>query len=70
MTSNALRPEEKPNVTGMDYGPYGEAWPNNVNVNRRVTRSEPWADVVDRENVFTVTPEDYPATDKAISRLT
>ena len=70
MTSNALHPEEKPDVTGMDYGPYGEAWSNNVNVNRRVTRSEPWADVVDRENVCTVTSEDYPATDKAISRLT
>ena len=48
VTSNALRPEEKPNVTGMDYGPYGDARPNDDKDNLRVNISKLKADVVDR----------------------
>jgi hypothetical protein len=68
VTSNPRRPEEKPNVTGMDYGPYGDMRPDNVKDDRRANRCEPEADVVNRKNVSTVKPEDYPATDRAISQ--
>lgn len=55
-------------VTEMDYGPYGDARPDNVKDDPRANRSLPQEDVDDRENVSTVTPEDYPIADRQDSR--
>lgn len=68
MTTGNKPEKNKPKVTEMDYGPYGDARPDNVKDDPRANRSLPQEDVEDRENVSTVTPEDYPAADRDISR--
>jgi hypothetical protein len=55
-------------VTEMDRGPLGDARPDNVKNDPRANASLPQEDVEDRENVSTVTPEDYPKEDRELSR--
>ena len=54
----------------MHRGPFGDARPDNVKDDPRANRSLPQANVEDRENVSTVTPEDYPEADRAIAQPT
>lgn len=68
MTSSDTPQDEKPEVTEMDYGPYGDARPDNVKDDPRANRSLPQEDVEDRENVSIVKPEDYPAADRAVAQ--
>jgi hypothetical protein len=49
-------------------GPYGDARPDNTKLDPRTRGSRPQEKVEDRENVSTVTPEDYPVADRAISQ--
>lgn len=49
-------------------GPFGDARPDNKKNDPRANPSLPQEDVENRENVSTVTPEDYPAADRADSR--
>ena len=69
MTAEEPAQDEEPGVTEMDRGPFGDARPDNVKDDTRANRSLPRADVDDRENVSTVTPEDYPEADRAIAQL-
>ena len=46
----------------------GDARPDNTKDDPRTDGSLPQEDVEERLNVSTVTPEDYPAEDRAISR--
>ena len=55
-------------VTKTGRGPFGDARPDNTIDDPRTNRSLPQADVEDRENVSTVTPEDYPVTDRSIAQ--
>lgn len=55
-------------VVEMDRGPYGDARPGNVKNDPRANPSLPQEKVDDRENVSTVSPEDYPLADRAESR--
>ena len=48
--------------------PLGDARPDNTKNDPRTGGSLPQEDVEKRPNVSTVTPEDYPAEDRAISR--
>lgn len=49
-------------------GPFGDARPDDVDNESQDNRTLPPEDVEIRENVSTVTPEDYPASDRADSR--
>ena len=51
-----------------DRIPSGDARPDNTKNDPRKGGSLPQEDVEERPNVSTVTPEDYPAEDRAISR--
>lgn len=51
-------------VTGTDRGPFGDARPANTKNDLRANPSLPQEDVDDRENVSTVSPEDYPLSDR------
>ena len=64
MSHDATPCEQEQQVTEMDRGPFGDALPDNTTDDPRANRSLPQADVEDRENVSTVTPEDYPASDR------
>lgn len=54
--------------TEMDRGIFGDSRPDNQKVDPRANRSLQQEDVVDRENVSTVKPEDYPLADRTISK--
>ena len=60
--------EQEQQVTETDRGPFGDARTDNTMDDTRANRSLPQADVEDRENVSTVTPEDYPVTDRSIAQ--
>lgn len=60
--------DEEPGVTEMDRGPFGGALPDDIKDDPRANRSLLQVDVEDRENVSTVTPEDYPEADRAIAQ--
>lgn len=49
-------------------GPLGDARPDHEKHNTRTGGSLPQEKVEDRDNVSIVTPEDYPAEDRALSR--
>ena len=49
-------------------GPGGDARPDADEQDTRTGGSLPQEDVENRENVSTVTPEDYPEADRAISK--
>lgn len=67
MTST--KTDGQPSVeTEMDRGPLGDARPDNQSNDPRANPSLPQEDVEDRENVSTVTSEDYPAADRAIAQ--
>ena len=51
----------------VDRGPLGDARPKDKAVDPRTGGSLPQEDVEDRDNVSTVTPEDYPAKDREIA---
>lgn len=61
-------PETKGKTTEMDRSPFGDARPDNSKNDPRANPSLPQEDVEDRENVSTVTPEDYPAADREDSK--
>ncbi len=67
MTDVEHSDDKKLRVNEMDRGPYGDARPDNVGDDPRANRSLPQEEVDDRENVSTVTPEDYPEADRADS---
>lgn len=69
MTAEEPARDEEPGVTEMDRGPTGDARPDNVQDDPRANRSLLQTNVEDRENVSTVTPEDYPEADRAIAQL-
>jgi hypothetical protein len=52
----------------VDRGRYGDARPDNSKFDPRTGGSRPQEKVEDRENVSTVTPEDYPAKDRATAQ--
>lgn len=52
----------------VDRGPFGDARPDNTEIDPRTGGSLPQEKVEDRENVSIVRPEDYPAEDREISR--
>jgi hypothetical protein len=60
--------EARRQATQMDRGPFGDARPDKVKNDPRANPSLPQEDVEDRNNVSTVTPEDYPLQDRALSR--
>lgn len=68
MTEGKKVDVQSPKVTEMERGPFGDARPDNVTDDPRANRSLPQEDVDDRENVSKVKPEDYPYTDREISR--
>jgi hypothetical protein len=49
-------------------GPFGDARPDKTPNDPRTGGSRPQEKVEDRENVSTVTPESYPAADRARSQ--
>ena len=51
-----------------DRTPLGDARPDHTKNDPKTGGSLPQEDVEERPNVSTVTPEDYPAQDRAISR--
>jgi hypothetical protein len=55
-------------VNDTDRGPFGDTRPDNTKNDTRATPSLPQENVEDRENVSTVTPEDYPLADRALSQ--
>lgn len=55
-------------VVEMDRGTYGDARPGNVKDDPRANPSLPQEKVDDRENVSTVSPEDYPLADREEAR--
>ena len=57
-----------PKSAEVDRGPFGDARPDNTDVDPRTGGSLPQAKVEDRENVSIVRPEYYPAEDREISR--
>lgn len=57
-----------PQSAEVDRGAFGDARPDNSDVDPRTGGSLPQEKVEDRENVSIVTPEDYPAVDREISR--
>lgn len=52
----------------VDRGPYGDARPDNSKFDPRTRGSLPQEKVEDRKNVSIVTPEQYPAADRALAR--
>lgn len=63
-----IEKRDKGKATEMDVCPFGDARLDNVKDDPRANRSLPQEDVDDRENVSTVTPEDYPIADRQDSR--
>lgn len=59
---------EKPKPAEMDRGPFGDVRPDSGRNDSRANPSLPQADVEDRENVSTVTPDDYPILDRATAQ--
>lgn len=55
-------------VVETERGPYGDSRPGNVKDDPRANPSLLPENVDDRENVSTVSPEDYPLADRAESR--
>lgn len=55
-------------MSETDRGPLGDARPDNTGNDPGANPSLPQEDVEVRENVSTVTPEDYPVADREISR--
>lgn len=49
-------------------GPFGDVRPDAPSADPRANGSRPQEKVEDRENVSMVTPEDYPAADRAIAQ--
>lgn len=49
-------------------GPFGDVRPDAPSADPRTKGSRPQEKVEDRENVSTVTPEDYPAADREEAR--
>ncbi len=68
MSHDLTRFEQEQQVTETDHGPFGAPRPDNTLDDPRANRSLPQADIEDRENVSTVTPEDYPVSDRAIAQ--
>lgn len=68
MSHDDIPAKQAPQVPETDRGPFGDARPGNTKDDPRANRSLPQADVDDRENVSTVTPNDYPAADRAIAQ--
>lgn len=58
----------RPRPAGTDRTDAGDARPDNTPDDPRTRGSLPQENVDDRENVSTVTPEDYPADDRALSQ--
>lgn len=54
--------------TKVDRGLWGDARPDNTKTDPRTGGSLPEEQVEDRENVSSVSPEDYPAEDREISK--
>jgi hypothetical protein len=52
----------------VDRGALGDARPGNTDIDPRTGGSLTQEKVEDRNNVSTVTPEDYPAEDREISQ--
>lgn len=57
-----------PKSAKVDRGPFGDALPDKTDVDPRTGGSLPQEKVEDRKNVSIVSPEDYPAEDREISR--
>lgn len=64
----ALDPHAKQTDDLQRHGPAGDARPNYEDPDPRTRGGKPQEDVEDRPSVSTVTPEDYPAADRADSQ--
>lgn len=67
-TDDQLEPGAKQTDHMPRRGPAGDARPNAQDPDPRTRGGQPQEDVEDRPAVSTVTPEDYPAADRADSR--
>lgn len=67
-TDHKLDPAAKQADQLQRRGPAGDARPNDQDPDPRTRGGKPQEDVEDRPVVSTVTPEDYPARDRADSR--
>ena len=66
--SDRLDPNDKQTEQMPRRGPAGDVRPNGNDPDPRTRGGQKQEDVGDRPNVGTVTPEDYPAADRADSR--
>lgn len=66
-TPDSLTREEK-SIDETRRGPLGDARPGRDDADARTGGGQPQEGVEDRPNVSTVTPEDYPADDRADSK--
>lgn len=65
---NGLDPSAGQDKDMPRRGPMGDVIPDEGDPDARTRGGKPQEDVEDRPNVGTVTPEDYPAQDRADSR--
>lgn len=67
-TDTALDPKAKQTDDMPRRGAAGDVQPNEQDPDPRTRGGQSQEDVEDRPNVSTVTPEDYPAADRAASK--
>lgn len=68
-SSDRLDPDLKQTEDMPRRGPAGDARPNRNDPDPRTRGGQAAEDVGERSNVGTVSPEDYPAKDRADSRV-